>query len=173
MTTKGRPTHDVSLDALEGLLREELDDHRSLLETLDRQREAIRVADASALGECAEKEQQILQLLRARERHRSRLVEQLRNELGGEAPATISSLADHAEEPLRTRLLSVAAELREAVARARRESSIVRAAAEALTRHLGGLLQSMQAAVGSAGVYGRRGRIDTASPLACSVDLRS
>ena len=55
----------------------------------------------------------------------------------------------------------------------RRESSIVTAAAEALRKHVTGIMQSVNRAISRAGTYERRGRIAVGSQMDFCIDLTS
>jgi hypothetical protein len=54
----------------------------------------------------------------------------------------------------------------------RRESSVVRAAADALSLHLGRLMNSVRSTLDRAHLYGRHGRLSDAS-LPASLDLKT
>ena len=55
----------------------------------------------------------------------------------------------------------------------RRESSIVAAAAQALARHMSGIMQSVNGALSRVGIYERRGRIAVGSQLDYCIDMKS
>jgi len=70
-------------------------------------------------------------------------------------------------------MTTLAGALREATAKVRRESSIVTAAAEALSRHMTGIMQTVNSALSRVGVYERRGRIAVGAQMDFCVDLKS
>ena len=61
----------------------------------------------------------------------------------------------------------------EEVRTVRRESSIVTTAAEALRKHVTGIMQSVNRAISRAGTYERKGQISVGSQLDFCVDLTS
>ena len=56
---------------------------------------------------------------------------------------------------------------------ARRGSSVVRMASEALNRHMIGVLQTVRSALSGAGVYERKGQVALGAQLDFSVDVKS
>ena len=160
---------------LEGVLAVQLERHQRLREGLEQKRQAIRTADLTRLQQACRREQQMVEGLEDIDQKRRQIVERLSAEIdpGAETPLTIQQLAAHAVEPTRTRLLDTADALRSVAAEVRRESSVMRSAAEALSRHLGGLMQSMRAALSTAGVYGQRGQIDGQQVDFAMLDIRS
>ncbi|MCA9284977.1 MAG: flagellar protein FlgN [Phycisphaerales bacterium] len=165
--------HQRLVEALTETLRAQLDAHRELLPLLERKRDAIRTASADALRTTIEHERRVVRRLEQLERQRGALMERLAAALGLPRDATASAIAAAVGEPVERRLLALAAELREVVERSRRESSVLRAAADALAQHMHGVLQSVQGALSAARVYGRAGRIDAGAQLRCAVDLTS
>jgi hypothetical protein len=173
MTTSNRPTR--TLDELEKLLAAQHEVYRALLHAVERKREAIRTAAVETVIEISGKEEVIVGRLEAMDGQRRQLLARVSAEMGertGES-LTVRQIAERLDEPTRTRLLALAAQLRETILALRRESSVVRTGAEALGRHMGGIIQSMQTAISKAAVYGRRGRIAAATQIPCSVDVRS
>ena len=63
-------------------------------------------------------------------------------------------------------------DLRDEIEACRRESSVVRHAAEMLAQHVSGILQTVHAAFGATKTYGRAGRLAVATPIR-TVDLKS
>ena len=165
------PELQAALCALEQLLRAQLESHQTLLKCIERKREAISVADVDSINAMCQKENAIAQRLAQQENKRQWITREL-STAPAEDPLTVTQVAEQADEPQRTRLLALAGQLREAVTAVKRESSIVRAAADALSRHLGGLMESMRAAIGKAGTYGRRGRLALDAQPYSSVDMK-
>lgn len=158
---------------LESTLRAQLRAHEELAPLLDRKRVAIRTADLDELSRVVEAEREIVRRLERLEQARPAQVRRLAAALGRPDASTLSALADLLDEPVARRLLALRGQLREAIEHARRESGVLRAATDALSQHLTGMLQSVQGALSAARVYGRGGRVDGGAPLRCAVDLRS
>jgi hypothetical protein len=170
-----QPPPAVMIEALERILRAQLADHRRLLDCLDRKREAIRTAQIGRVSDIVEEERRVAVRIAEADRHRGELVRRIAQALmpAAQQPPALAELAHLVEEPIRTRLLASAAELRDAAEEVRSRSSIIRAAAEALSRHMSGVMQSVQSALSRAGVYGRRGEMALGAQLEFSVDVKS
>ncbi|MHC5003464.1 MAG: flagellar export chaperone FlgN [Planctomycetota bacterium] len=169
-------TSDVAalLRALEQQLSGQLEDYRELLDCLQRKRAAIRNADVGTLEQTSVREQRVVQRCAEREPRRRELLRSLAAALAPDrSELTVRELAERVDEPHQTRLLGLSAQLREVAAEARAESSVVRVAAEALGRHLGGVMQTMQSALGRAQVYGQRGRLAGGAQVQFNVDVRT
>jgi hypothetical protein len=176
-TSAAKPPATVTalLDALEKLLRAELENHQQLLACLERKQQAIRTADIAAVTKLCADEQTIVRRLGEVERHRSETCRRIASTARPAAPGpmAISELAQIAEEAQQTRLIALAAQLREVVTRIKRQSSIVRAAAEALSRHMSGIVQTVHSALSRARIYGQRGAITLGAQVHSSLDLKS
>jgi len=167
----------TSIELLRHLLTKQIELHDQMLDCVNRKREAVRQADVDGLTKTCEREQVIVQRLLDLEQRREPLVRHLAGLLGVE-PAdgqslTSSALAEHLDEPNRGMLQALAAQLREKVLQVRKDHSIVRHAAEALSRHMAGIMQNVQSVMNQSKVYERRGRMAAATPAASSVDVKS
>lgn len=178
------------LDALEALLRGQLQCQQRLLDCVDRKRQAIRTAAIDSVAGICAQEQAILAKIVDLERHRAEHVlriTQLMNDQKFQVEIetqkselqtlTIGEIASLVPEPRQSRLITLAAQLREALANVKRESSIVRAAADALSRHMAGVVQQVHAALSGTRVYGERGKIvisgAAGSQVSSIVDVKS
>ena len=167
------------LDGLEKLLRVQLEAHQKLHACIARKALAIRTADMQSIqGICAE-ESAILKRLNENERRRVELIAHLgrlfNSHLSGRSALTITAIANHGNvhESQRVRLLGLAGQLRELLADIKAQSSIVRSAADALSRHMSGLVQTVQAALSRAALYGHRGTLQTSGATTSMLDLKS
>jgi hypothetical protein len=169
------PTVPTMLDALEKMLRSQLEEHKKLLALLERKREAVRQAKIDVIGQLIEDERRLIERIAEIDRAREQVVQRLTQQLAPRAsePLAISAIADHAEEPVQSRLLGIAAQLREMVMKVRQTSTVVRSAAEALSNHINGVMQSFHAALSRAGVYGRQGHLAGGAQMEHSVDVKS
>jgi hypothetical protein len=163
-------------EALEGVLRRQLACHARLLELVHGKREAIRTADVEKITRLCRDEEDLLCRAAALEKEREQIAAAAAK-AGVAAPRgerlRAADIAERLEEPGRSRVHALAAQVREAVTELRRQSSIVRAAAESLSAHMAGILQVIQGAMSQARVYGRKGRIAVGAPVQSAVDLRS
>jgi hypothetical protein len=162
-------------DLLERMLRAQLDGHQRLLKSIESKRQAIRAADIDAItAQCAQ-ENQILQKLGEVEKRRLELTGRVTAALKPQAerPLKVSEIAEVAGEPNKTRLLAISAQLREVIGEVKKQSSIVRSAADALSRHMTGIAQTVNTALSRARVYSSRGRIAVGTQLQSMVDLKT
>ena len=88
----------------------------------------------------------------------------------GEKP-TVSVVAAGLPEPIRSRVLALAARLRDLLFRLRREMGVIKAATQSLVAHMDGLMQQVARAMSQTRLYDPRGRIDPGGPAACGLDL--
>jgi len=162
-------------EGLERLLRGQLEANQQLLACVQRKRQAIRTADIAAISAICADEHTIVQRLTEIEKHRLELVGRITAALQpkSDKPLTISQIAHNLAEPNQTRVVALAAQLRDAMIDLKKQSSIVRSAAEALGRHMSGIVQTVHSALSRARVYGRRGRIDMGAQLQSVLDIKS
>jgi type VI protein secretion system component VasF len=169
------PTVPMMLDALEKMLRSQLEEHQKLLALLERKREAVRQAKIDAIGQLIEDERRQIERIAEIDRAREQIVRRLTAQLEPDAaePLALSAIADRIDEPVQSRLLGTAAQLRELVMKVRQTSTVVRSAAEALSNHISGVMQSFHAALSRAGVYGRQGHLAGGAQIEHSIDVKS
>ncbi len=160
---------------LELLLRSQQQDYENLGQMIQRKREAIRHADMNAITDLCQQENTVAQHVTEMEKTRLILTAELTRAIDPKAsrPFSISEVAQAIDEPNRTRLLQLSQTLRGTIEEVRSASSIVRAAADGLSRHMGGLLQTVQSALSRARVYSDRGRIATGAQYQFCLDLKS
>ncbi len=164
---------EISL--LEENLRRQLDAHRQLLECIQRNREAIGRADMQQIRSVCDQENTVAQQLGELEKVRLVLVGRVTEHLEPDAgqPVSMSRIAEALDEPAAGRFEALAAQLRAMIQEVRQASAVVRTAADALARHMGGLLQTVHSALGRAKVYGRRGMLVTGEQNQFCLDIKS
>ena len=157
------------------MLRAQLAVHEQLLQCVADKREAIRSADIAKVSDICGRENTLIQGLAEIEKQRLRLVGELTQSIHSKSqkPLTMNEISQSAAEPQRTRLLALTAQLREIVTELRAQSSIVRVAAETLSRHMSGIVQTVHSALSRARVYGERGRIAMGSQVQSMLDIKS
>lgn len=167
------PPEDLSL--LEEILRRQLADHQRMLDCLDRNREAIRLADMEAIKSVCEEQNAIVQQLAELEKSRLVVVGRLTQRLQPRAaePLSMSQIAEAVGEPAGRRLAALAGQLRSAVDEVRAASAVLKAAGQALARHMSGLMQTVQSALTRARVYSPRGQLAVGAQSRYAIDLTS
>jgi hypothetical protein len=163
------------LNQLEQILRRQLTDHERMLVCLERNREAIRQADMDAIKSVCEEQNAIVQQLAELEKSRLVVVGRLTQRLRPQAPAplSMSQIAEALDEPAGRRLSALAAQLRNAVEEVRAASAVLKAAGQALARHMSGLMQTVQSALTRARVYSPRGQLALGAQSRYAIDLTS
>jgi hypothetical protein len=159
---------------LERLLRGQLQGCDQLLDCLARKREALRGAEIDTIRLCCERERSLIAAIRELDGRRHALLKPLNSSARmAQAPslAEIASRCGSSDDG--QRLLSLAAELRERIGHVRRTSSVIGAAADALGRHVAGILQTVTGSFTGAKVYSRRGRMNLGSSTQLAVDVKS
>jgi len=173
----GASSADLSgpLDRMGRVLAAQIEGHRKLLSCIEKKRQAIRSADIDAITKLCQAEQAIAHRLGDLEKQRLELVGRLTERLAPDAarPLSLREITAAADEGRRGALEALAQRLREAIETVRRESSIVTAAASALSRHMTGIMQTVNSALSRVGVYERRGRIAVGAQMDFCVDLKS
>ena len=165
------------VDSLVEILEAQASDFTRLLDHIGRGEAAVRSADVSLLLEICRDERVIAARLQELERHRvngvRRLKESLGPELRDDATMRTRDLCGHLPAVLRQRIEPVVEQLRGLAEETARRSSILRAAATTLCRHLGGVIQAVNSSLANgATTYGRRGRIESPEVMHAMVDIR-
>lgn len=168
----------TAVELLRQMLVKQIDLHEELLQCIHKKREAIRTANMPVMAECCEREHRLTERLRDLDLRRPKVVMHLANLVGLKAPhanaISATEIAKRLDEPMRGAVETLAAQLREKMQDVKREFSVVKQASEALSKHMTGIMQSVQAMLNQTGMYERRGRIVTASPTSVgSVDVKS
>lgn len=161
--------------ALERILCLQLEAQRRVTDFIARKQDAVRRAQIKTVAAICEQEQPVVRRLGELETQRKELIGQLTAALGNAAggPLTVSQIAAAIGDPAGARLISLAHELKQMITTAQRSSSILRVAAEALARHMAGVMQVVGSAMSGAHVYGRKGQVALGAPVQFSIDLKS
>ena len=174
---KRRPAADLktAVQMLERLLGAQIEEHQRLRVCIDRKRGAIRSADIDAITEICGEENAIIQRVGELEKRRLELVARMTQAVSPKAssPMTMSQLGATLGEGPGARLLAYADQLKALISDVKQQSSIVRAAAETLSKHMSGIVQTVHSALSRARVYSRRGQINLGMQLESSLDLKS
>jgi hypothetical protein len=174
--TSARVPQEGLAPAVERLLAT-LDSQRAqyarLLAGIRARREAIRTADFARFRDLGESETRIVVEISNLDRARLDSARGVATALGIAPDSTLAAIAERLPETPRARLDLARAELRTLIEDTRRESGVVRQAAERLSAHMAGILQTVHSALSHAGVYSRGGRIAVGANVVSTVDIRS
>ena len=172
--TNERGILDEGFGRLEELLREQRGLYLELDGLVARQRAAVQKADVRGLMAATERERELVESIRTIDHRRVELANAIGAEVGmkSEGPLALSDLLEYSG-PRRSALVAIADELRKLVVAVRAASGVVRVAAESLSRHMQGIVQTVEAGFNNAGVYERAGRIASGSPWQTAIDIRS
>jgi hypothetical protein len=174
---KRRSAVDLKTAALmlERLLAAQLEEHQRLRACIDRKREAIRTADIDAVTAICGEENAIIQRVAEVEKRRLELVGRMTQAIQPKAPSpmSMSQLSAALGEAQGVRLQAYADQLKTLISDVKRQSSIVRAAAETLSKHMSGIVQTVHSALSRARVYSRRGQINLGVQLESALDVKS
>lgn len=170
------PTMPALYDQLDAVLRALLAEHERMLAITADHRRAIAEADAVALNACLERHAGSAQRVAELERQRQGIVSSLVAQIGPGRVGpgqNLSALTARAPEPVRARLASVGAALRELLNALHREHQALRAAAETLSAHMEGLMRQVCRRLSHAGTYARSGWVDSSVQVVSALDVRS
>jgi hypothetical protein len=92
---------------------------------------------------------------------------------GRTEPLPLTEITPHLSAATGARLLELRAGLRRSLEEAGRLSTVVSGAADAVGRHLAGLVQTIGSVLAGPGTYGRRGRVDASASSPMRLDLTS
>ena len=164
-----------AVQQLDRNLRAQLEGYDRLLACLAHKRDALRIASIDGIQRCGEQERALIAALRELELRRHGQMNPLStaasHHKGSCALSDIASRCTCKDDA--DRMLNLASAIRARIERVRRESSIIRAAAEALGRHVAGILQTVTGTFANARVYSRRGRMNVGQSTQIAIDLKS
>ncbi|MEN0021011.1 MAG: hypothetical protein AAF747_09040, partial [Planctomycetota bacterium] len=87
--------------------------------------------------------------------------------------ATLAEVAQSFDESSRERVLGLAADLRDRVEQARRQTGVVGRVSSSLMMHLQGVLQQVQRRLSHAGTYSTRARVEAGPAVVSAIDVTS
>ena len=157
----GQVDHRVVEELLE-VLGEARRLHEELLAVLRRKLEAIRRAEMQAVHSCGAREALLVDRIRRNELRRRGLVERLGRQLavpaGRARPVRLTELAEQLGEPMRSRLLVMAAGLRDLLGKIGDTNRVIGMVSEAMLEHFRQVYEAMRQAVPGSGLYSPAGR---------------
>ena len=143
------------------LLRLLLGAHGRLLAIATARREAMRLFDVGGMNDLLERERQELAGVQGLEQQRRNLIARFGPVLGRGVAATTGEIANRCQEPRRTQVLTLAAELRSVVEKLDRESRINVKVSQGVVKSLSKVMQVITGMAQHAGLYMRNGRKTT------------
>ena len=165
-----KPSPADAAGVLESVLAAMIEAHEQMLAIAGSHRAAIARADGQGVQACVEQMGVLAARVAELELQRRDIVASLTRPSRGEKP-TVSVVAAGLPEPIRSRVLALAARLRDLLFRLRREMGVIKAATQSLVAHMDGLMQQVARAMSQTRLYDPRGRIDPGGPAACGLDL--
>lgn len=159
--------------ALESVLQQQVQAHEALLSLLERRRQAMRTADTRAVNELCALENEKVQAISELEKQRLTLVAKLTLAIDPTAaePMRMGELAERLPEPARGRLLVLRHQLMQRMARVREASSVARRAAEALMKHVHGLVQTIGVLSTGVSTYSQQGQPPRQATAVSTINL--
>jgi hypothetical protein len=169
------PDLPALLARVEGVLRAMIEAHRTMLAGIEAQREAVRHARAGELASLSEAQRGTAARIAALEKRRAQVMQEVTRHMRptATAPITARELAALAGGAAGATVLELSGQLKMLIEETQRSSSILRAAADMLGRHMAGIMQTVQSALSRARLYSRAGQLTPGAPWPTSVDLKS
>ena len=140
------------------MLRATLDGQQRLLRIAVGRQEAMRTYDIERLNGLAEQERTELERAGDWERRRKDLVARFKAQFGPQFTPTASEIARRCEEPGKTQILMVAAEIKKTVELIEQHTRINAKVSETVVKGLAKVLKVMTGMAQHAGLYLRNGR---------------
>lgn len=171
-------THAALAEQLGGLLTRLTERYTRAHRLLADHREAIRKADGAAVVALVEQQSAVLADIETLDKRRRELVAAASASfptliaVRGKS-VTLTQLASILPEGDRVRLTAAADNLRRLAQDVRDSTASIRAATATLLAHMEGLIRQVGKQLSHAGTYGRRGVVESGSPVLSALDLRT
>jgi hypothetical protein len=137
-------------------------------------RAALRAGDFAGFSKIDEPERRIVAQIEELDQLRLGESKALAARLGLPPDASLAEIGQRLPPAIGARVIALREELRALVLEVRRESSVVRQAAERLSAHIAGIVQSVHSVLAHANIYSSGGQIATAGGgVISSLDIRS
>jgi hypothetical protein len=150
---------DKLIAQVETVLAKQLESHEQLRTIIAMKHQALRQAKHQLVRDCTLQENRHLQAIAELEKQRITIVAELTLafDAQAQAPMALTDIAMRLDEPQRGRLLVQRQQLRSLMEQVRDEAGKAQRTAEAVTRHMTGLIQTVSNAMSGSGAYGRQG----------------
>lgn len=148
--------------------------YQQLLGHSKARRAALRAGDFAGFSKIDEPERRIVAQIEELDQLRLGEAKALAAKLGLAPDASLAAIGEKLPSQVGARIIALREDLRALVLEVRRESSVVRQAAERLSAHIAGIVQSVHSVLAHANIYSSGGQIATAGGGAISsLDIRS
>ena len=148
--------------------------YQQLLALAKTRRAALRAGDFAGFSKIDEPERRIVSQIEELDQLRLGEARALATRLGLAPDASLVEIGEKLPRDTGARIIALREELRALVLEVRRESSVVRQAAERLSAHIAGIVQSVHSVLAHANIYSSDGQIATVGGGAISsLDIRS
>ncbi|MEY3142636.1 MAG: hypothetical protein RLY21_1129 [Planctomycetota bacterium] len=148
--------------------------YQQLLGHSKERRAALRAGDYAGFSKIDEPERRIVAQIEELDQLRLGEAKALATRLGLPPDASLVEIGEKLPRESGTRVIALREELRTLVLEVRRESSVVRQAAERLSAHIAGIVQSVHSVLAHANIYSSGGQIATVGGgVISSLDIRS
>lgn len=147
--------------------------YAQLIVAVRARRDAIKCADFNRFSQLGMSEARIVAEISELDIARLAQARALATRLALPPEATLAQISPRLSLEEQARLDLVRSELRILIDQTKSESSVVRQAAERLSAHMAGILQTVHSALAHANVYSRGGRIAVGANVISSLDIRS
>ncbi len=136
-------------------------------------RATLRAGDFGGFSRLDEPEKRVVAQIAELDRQRLAEARAIAAAVGLPTDASLVEIAEKLPAAIGGRVLILRDELRALILEVRSETSIVRQAAERLSAHIAGVVQSVHAVLAHANVYSSAGQIATGGGMISSLDIRS
>ena len=149
---------DKLVNELLSLLRDLLVGQQQLLQLGLSRRDAMRTFDVTRMEALVGQEKAALERLTSLDRRRQQLMAQIRATMPRNFEPTVSEIAKRSQEPQKSQLLTLAAQLKETVEQVERNTRINATISETVIKGLAKVLKVVTGLAQHAGLYMRNGR---------------
>lgn len=167
------PAATGSVDRLISILEQSGSHYKQLLAHAKSRRAALRAGDFGGFSKLDEPERRVVAQIAELDRQRLAEARAIATAAGLSPDASLVEIAEKLPSAKGGRVLLLREELRALILEVRRETSVVRQAAERLSAHIAGIVQSVHAVLTHANVYSSAGQIATGGGMISSLDIRS
>lgn len=165
---QGRPERLIAILEKTAVLYRQLHDHAKA------RRVALRSADYAGFSKLDEPERRVVDQIAELDRERLAEARAIAVRLGLPPDASLGAIGERLPPAVGGRLIQLREELRTLIVDVRRETSVVRQAAERISAHIAGIVQTVHSALAQASIYSSGGQIATGGGgMISSLDIRS
>ncbi len=147
--------------------------YSDLLALIQSRRASVRAADFARFSQLGDTESRLVREIALQDQARLGQVRALATALALAPECPLSELSSRLAPAEHARVDQLRSDLRPLIESVRKESSVLRQAAERLSAHMAGILQSVHSALAHANVYSRGGRVTAGANVISSLDIRS